>query len=908
MVVTHKLDMDLVKWETRPPIEVMQDDKYSRDLQLRLLVNGVSYEPPEGCTVLVRYRKESGAKGAYDTMPDGTQAWSLSGNVLTVALTPEVCTTAEEVTVTVALLYGKAELNCFTLQLDVKEGTGAVPAVREYVNITTYLPQPKQAAPGQYVRIAATDAKGNVTRLETVDKIDHGQLGSRNQVDQHTMGAITGLEDALAEKLSAADLAPAVEDALAAAKASGEFDGAPGPQGEQGPQGETGPQGPGGETGPEGPAGADGKDGADGKNGLSMYSTTEDSKIADDVFMLDNIALKGRDLQLGDLLLTPSGRVYTVTGLSLSVIDAVYTATLQGPQGEQGETGPQGPPGSAGADGKDAETIPDYVVEEAERVATVVQGHQNANTFTFLACSDPHCSLVQPDAAQITESITHMGQAMGLLRKCLNIDFAVYLGDTIYSSEEGVDGALELMRFFSGCIADGFRGIPNFRVRGNYENLSSAEVKVTDTQIYTNIGIHNRGAVFDSANRESGYCYRDFEDWKIRVVLVNVNEDDSGSFVVSDAQCTWLESALDLSALGDGWRSILLSHQPLDWNNQSSNIMKVVKAASGILCAFHGHVHGFKVDTITGTDIPRIAIPNANPGRNNEYGRNGTTENADGIEFGEEITYNKTAKTAEDTAFCVVTVDLDAKRIYADHYGAGYSRVIALEDAEVAAYTVTNTLTNVTSSNTAASVSEGASYTATLTAADGYSIQSVIVTMGGTDVTASVYSGGKVSISSVSGDIVITAVAEEAAVSGNYTNLVPTLEATDSTEPFNGTGYLNGAYISSSSTGTDAACVATGLLPYNYADGDRTPIYIKGAAVDTTNSHCRIYGFGPAKGVTFQTCSGSKIPTYFTVETLGDLYYKLTPLDTFTGVVNYLRFSLIGVGENLIITLDEPIE
>ena len=56
------------------------------------------------------------------------------------------------------------------------------------------------------------------------------------------------------------DLTKAAEEILAQAKASGIFDGAPGPQGERGEKGETGPQGERGEkgeTGPQGPAGAE---------------------------------------------------------------------------------------------------------------------------------------------------------------------------------------------------------------------------------------------------------------------------------------------------------------------------------------------------------------------------------------------------------------------------------------------------------------------------------------------------------------------------------------------------------------------------------------------------------------------------------------------------------------------------
>lgn len=62
--------------------------------------------------------------------------------------------------------------------------------------------------------------------------------------------------DAIEKKLDATALPTAVNDALAQAKASGEFDGA------KGDKGDTGPEGPKGDTGPVGPKGADGKDGA----------------------------------------------------------------------------------------------------------------------------------------------------------------------------------------------------------------------------------------------------------------------------------------------------------------------------------------------------------------------------------------------------------------------------------------------------------------------------------------------------------------------------------------------------------------------------------------------------------------------------------------------------------------------
>lgn len=76
---------------------------------------------------------------------------------------------------------------------------------------------------------------------------------------------------------------------------------------------------------------------------------------------------------------------------------------------------------------------------------------------------------------------------------------------------------------------------------------------------------------------------------------------------------------------------------------------------------------------------------------------------------------------------------------------------------------VTNTLTHVANSNSAASVEDGGAYLAALTAETGYTMGEVSVTMGGTDITSTAYTAanGVVYIADVTGDIVITATATE---------------------------------------------------------------------------------------------------------------------------------------------------
>lgn len=153
-------------------------------------------------------------------------------------------------------------------------------------------------------------------------------------------------------------------------------------------------------------------------------------------------------------------------------------------------------------------------------------------------------------------------------------------------------------------------------------------------------------------------------------------------------------------------------------------------------------------------------------------------------------------------------------------------------------------------------------------------------------------------------------------------------QAMDSTDPYNSTGYKNGYYLSSSSPfeGTDSTTVLTGYIPYSVnTTGVPGTIYVRGAAWDAI-SHCRLYFFDDTKStIKGPQISGSgsgnaALTTHFTVETLGENYYKLTPIANSSGNwvtialvatavdAAYMRMSLVGTGENLIVTVDEPIE
>ena len=98
-------------------------------------------------------------------------------------------------------------------------------------------------------------------------------------------------------------------------------------------------------------------------------------------------------------------------------------------------------------------------------------------------------------------------------------------------------------------------------------------------------------------------------------------------------------------------------------------------------------------------------------------------------------------------------------------------------------HSVTQTLQNVSSSNAATAAADGSSYETVITAHDGYAISGVTVTMGNIDITSTAWDAGTgtISISAVTGDIVITASAASAATLDTSPVIAKTGYSLDST-------------------------------------------------------------------------------------------------------------------------------
>ena len=143
---------------------------------------------------------------------------------------------------------------------------------------------------------------------------------------------------------------------------------------------------------------------------------------------------------------------------------------------------------------------------------------------------------------------------------------------------------------------------------------------------------------------------------------------------------------------------------------------------------------------------------------------------------------------------------------------------IDVSEPEVTSYTITKNLTNVTISNSATSVNENSSYSATLTANSGYTLSSVTVTMGGSDITSTSYSNGTVTITKVTGNIIITATATSSSTTPTPTTYTITNTLTNVTTNNSAKTITEGSSYSATLTPTDGYEITSVTVSMGAAD------------------------------------------------------------------------------------------
>lgn len=148
----------------------------------------------------------------------------------------------------------------------------------------------------------------------------------------------------------------------------------------------------------------------------------------------------------------------------------------------------------------------------------------------------------------------------------------------------------------------------------------------------------------------------------------------------------------------------------------------------------------------------------------------GHMHNANGVEMHNGIpivsTYDLRYNGVENFDLCLA--DYDGETLHMVRVGTGSDRTVLMGSRNFTGnvFTVTVNSENASASNADTLVRENSEYTNKFTTRSEYSLETVTVTMGGVDITDTAYSDGVVTITAVTGDVVITVV-----VSKLFTNL-----------------------------------------------------------------------------------------------------------------------------------------
>lgn len=379
---------------------------------------------------------------------------------------------------------------------------------------------------------------------------------------------------------------------------------------------------------------------------------------------------------------------------------------------------------------------PDFIVEEAERVAKELQSTRTAKSLVFPIMSDMHLYADNNTEThpQTLLSAQYAGMGVRELKKRMHLDFTVYLGDYTWGADtytaEQVMADITVFKETTDVSGTEIWCVGNHDV--NYGK--NRDRLLTTDEMYSFIGSNSDGNK-PYLNIERCYGYVDFDNQKIRVIYLNTCDasdwevtsgENARSEWISPTQIQWLAStALNFTEKDSPteWGIVIVGHHPLHYGYSCfDSVMKILEAyKSGtdgslscqrnasthetvtysfsnteraeIICDIHGHAHNCAFSKISSTTrsgstavtpwlwrfcIPNICADRYNGGYDN-FTSNQTAQKNYGEtdENGNPVYWEKEIGNAKATSFCIVNVDRKNRKIYAHIFGAGIDREIS---------------------------------------------------------------------------------------------------------------------------------------------------------------------------------------------------------------------------------------
>jgi hypothetical protein len=207
MKVTHKHKIYLDNPKSDICIDVMQGDAYTRILEFSLYSGGQAWNVPAGVAAAVAY-SGSGGKGIYDTLPDGSAACTVVGNVVSAVVIPQVLAMYGKTAVTIVLTNGNSEqLATFCVTLDVAYNP-AIDTVQppDYINLRQWMTQELL----NDLLNATNRAEQTVSRAENAEHRAEDAAQRAEDAVQRVGDAVQGVEDSERRTMEAAQNAEKV--------------------------------------------------------------------------------------------------------------------------------------------------------------------------------------------------------------------------------------------------------------------------------------------------------------------------------------------------------------------------------------------------------------------------------------------------------------------------------------------------------------------------------------------------------------------------------------------------------------------------------------------------------------------------------------------------------------------------
>lgn len=411
-----------------------------------------------------------------------------------------------------------------------------------------------------------------------------------------------------------------------------------------------------------------------------------------------------------------------------------------------------------GGGGGESTELPSFYVEEFNTTKSAVESHSTPDSFNVMWMTDLHFS--PKDSGYFESTLREpLFRTMRASKKFVaEVPTAVFGlgGDYMQmpnpdTKQMGIDNLTDLNEMFDSV------NLPFFPIVGNHEAIfrgnSSGVGRLSDEELYQYLmkkWVGRNGIKKVSIHT---FYYLDDVNGVCHVFEATVRPADTETYLKRDFPTI-------VTANTNDYPYIIYNH--FSHESRSTGVFTPIKNCidyiknnleKTIIAWVAGHAHGDWVEVYNNT----LVLTLINSGYHSDV-------------VGEDgVTYTKTAETYTESAFSVLTFVPTRGKVFITRFGAGidwecnYNTTSGAIGRVGEQVNVTYELSGgVATSNDNPTTDANASYTATLSVPDEhYTIGSVTVMLGSTDVTATAYDSSThvISIASATDDITITATA-----------------------------------------------------------------------------------------------------------------------------------------------------